>query len=66
MARVEVSVDFGTTINEGGYDVAVTEVTCGRCGHKTESYGDSQRSVDRCKVLLNRQCPLGQQNFYVE
>jgi len=39
--------------------------TCQRCGHETESFGTSERSVKRCLALLRTECPEGEQNFYV-
>jgi hypothetical protein len=39
--------------------------TCSRCGHETESYGTSERSVKRCLVLMREECPYGESNFYV-
>lgn len=39
--------------------------TCRRCGHQTESYGTHEKSIDRCLVLMNRECPKGEDNFYV-
>jgi hypothetical protein len=39
-------------------------VTCGRCGHVTESFGESDLSIRRCLVLLREECPNGENNFY--
>jgi tRNA(Ile2) C34 agmatinyltransferase TiaS len=51
---------------EGEYTtVSGTEVTCGRCGHTTESYGTSDASIRRCLALMREECPEDEQNFYV-
>jgi hypothetical protein len=38
--------------------------TCTRCGHETESFGTSERSVNRCLVLMREECPNQEKNFY--
>lgn len=40
--------------------------TCSECDHETESFGTSDRSIKRCLVLMREECPLGEENFYVE
>lgn len=42
------------------------EVTCTRCGHTTESFGESDRSIRRCLALMREECPDGESNFYVD
>jgi hypothetical protein len=37
---------------------------CTRCGHTTESYGVSARSVRRCLALMREECPEDERNFY--
>jgi len=39
--------------------------TCSKCGHQTESYGTGTKSVNRCLVLMNRECECSENNFYV-
>lgn len=46
-------------------DVPSIRATCGRCGHETESYGTTDRSVARCLVLMREECPYNETNFYV-
>ena len=41
------------------------EATCSRCGHTTESFGDSENSVKRCLALMREECPKKQNNYYV-
>lgn len=45
---------------------ARVEVTCSKCGHTVESFGTSDASVRRCLALLREECPLGENNFYVD
>lgn len=63
--RVACDVDETTMQNEDGYDVDGVEVTCGRCGHTTESFGTSGASIRRCLVLMRQECPRGEANYYV-
>jgi len=41
------------------------QVTCGRCSHTTESFGQGESSVKRCLALLREECPRDEQNYYV-
>ena len=52
---------------EGNHgSVPSVSATCSRCGHTTESFGQSESSVKRCLVLLREECPKDEKNFYVE
>jgi hypothetical protein len=63
--RIPCSVDYVEL--EGDYGpVDSVEVTCSRCGHTTESYGDGADSIRRCLALLKEECPKGESNWYVE
>jgi hypothetical protein len=46
--------------------VASVSATCSRCGHETQSYGTTERSIQRCLVMLSEECPKGEKNFYVD
>lgn len=48
-----------------GYTPGVI-ATCSRCGHSTESCGESGASVRRCLALMREECPEGESNFYTE
>lgn len=65
MARVECTVTETMLANNEGREQPGIVVECGRCDHKTESFGTSDRSVKRCLVMLKEECPLGERNFYV-
>lgn len=61
--RVTCSLDF--VVLEGDYgDVDGVEVTCHRCGHSTESFGEGPESIKRCLALLREECPEGDDNWY--
>ena len=68
--RVECEVEHvtldGDYTDRAGNPVQVDGVRaiCGRCGHVTESFGTSDRSIRRCAVLLHEECPRGENNFY--
>lgn len=63
--KVECEVDYVDLENDNGRIVEGVEVTCSRCGHSTESYGTGESSIKRCLVMLNEECPRGENNFYV-
>jgi hypothetical protein len=71
--RIACDIQFGVTTGDyysadggGGHaTVPTTEATCSRCGHQTESYGNSGASVRRCLALMREECPRGGANFYV-
>lgn len=44
--------------------VPSVRVSCGRCGHSTESYGTGENSIKRCCALLREECPEDEYNFY--
>ena len=51
---------------EGDYaPVPSIEATCSRCGHTTQSYGQSEASIKRCLALMRQECPRQEKNFYV-
>ena len=43
----------------------VTTASCNRCKHETESYGESIDSETRCLVLMRKECPRRESNYYV-
>lgn len=51
---------------DNGEPIDSTCATCKRCGHETESYGTSSASARRCLVLLRKECPNKESNFYRE
>lgn len=65
MAKVECEVEFTQAENDRGQMQDCTKVTCGNCGHITQSWGTKQGSVTRCLMLLKEECPEGANNFYV-
>lgn len=66
MARIECETEEVTLENDEGIEVDGVQATCSRCGHETESFGTSERSVKRCLVLMREECPEGENNYYVE
>lgn len=66
MARVECSVEETDLVNDQGRKVRGVRVSCGQCGHETESFGTTERSITRCLMLLKEECPnAAKGNFYV-
>jgi hypothetical protein len=65
MAKVECTVEQCELENDRGMMIPGVVVTCSKCGHFTESFGTTSRSIKRCLVLLREECPQGEKNFYV-
>jgi hypothetical protein len=62
---MEVKCDIEKVEMEGMFGaVDGIRATCSRCGHVTESFGTTDRSVRRCCVLMREQCPRSESNFY--
>lgn len=64
--RVEVEIDLVTLENDSGREIESVCATCLRCDHTTESFGTSERSRRRCLVLLKEECPLNEDNYYID
>ncbi len=63
---MNVSCEIEETELEGDHAmVAGIRASCSRCGHETESFGTSERSIQRCLALMREECPSGANNFYV-
>lgn len=65
MAKIEVEISYVDIENEQGILLPSVQANCTKCGHITESFGTSERSVKRCLVLLKEECPESSNNFYV-
>ena len=65
MAEVGCTVDYLQLENDDGREVDSVEVTCKKCDHTTQSYGDSAASVRRCLLLLREECPQNESNWYI-
>jgi hypothetical protein len=66
MARVEASIEEVDIENEGGRMQDGVRATCSRCDHETEAFGTGPKSRRRCLVLLRDECPMHEENFYVD
>ncbi len=62
---VTCSVDYVELDGDYG-PVDGVEVTCNRCGHVTQSFGDGPDSIRRCLALMKEECPRGGSNWYIE
>jgi len=63
--RVSVDIEVDVILNEDGYEVPGVCAFCQRCGHTTESYGQSDASIKRCLALMRETCPEAENNWYV-
>lgn len=62
--RVHCEVEYVELENDDGREVPSVCVSCTRCGHETESFGQGDASVKRCLALMREECPEGEDNFY--
>jgi len=62
--KVLVETDFHELENEREQMVPGITVTCSRCGNSQESFGQTDKSVNRCIMLLKESCPKGEKNYY--
>ena len=65
MSKIKCTVEFTSDYNDAGYEVDSVVVTCSKCGYETLSWGQGARSINRCLVLLNGECPHAENNLYV-
>lgn len=63
--KVKCEIDYVDLQGSYGHNVPGVRATCKRCGHTTESFGDGEKSVARCLVLMRKECPEEEENFYV-
>jgi hypothetical protein len=64
--EVPVTIDEGEIEDDHGGLRPGIIAECTRCGHTTQSFGTSERSVGRCLALMREQCPEDEKNYYVE
>ncbi len=62
--KIACSIDFTELETDEGHLVDGVSALCSRCGHETQSFGTSDRSIRRCLVLMREGCPEGEDNFY--
>lgn len=66
MAKVKFETTHTTLENDYGREQDGIVVTCSKCGHQVEVFGDDERSIKRGAATLNDECPLEENNFYEE
>jgi hypothetical protein len=64
--RVECEVEYTELDGSHGQEVPGVIVSCTRCSHSEQSFGQGEASVRRCLALLRENCPNGEENFYVD
>lgn len=65
MSKIDCEIQRTDLDNDRGTTTPSVVLTCARCGHQTESYGQRGRSVRRCLTRMGEECPAGDKNFYV-
>ena len=66
MAKIKCEIIEDSEPNDYGTETPCIRAICSRCGHETMSYGDSEESIRRCLALMREECPLDENNFYIE
>lgn len=63
---MKVSVEIEEDYFEGDYggDIAGLRVSCSRCGHSVEVFGQEEASARRGALKLREECPKGENNYY--
>lgn len=65
MAIVRVEVIY--TELDGDYGmVDGIEVSCSKCSHYVEVFGQHEGSINKACAMLNEECPNNENNFYKE
>ena len=64
MPEIPCDVEKVDINNEKDQPVPSICLTCTKCGHQTESYGQRGRSLRRCLAMMKEECPRDEKNFY--
>jgi hypothetical protein len=62
--RILCSIGYDEIENDEGHFIEGVAAICSRCGHLTESFGNSECSIRRCLALMRDECPEDESNFY--
>lgn len=62
--KIDVEIDEDYFPGDYG-DVAGLLVTCSRCGHSVEVFGQETASALRAARMLRDECPKNESNYYV-
>jgi len=66
MAKIEVEIEEDVAENDNGHEVPCVRARCTKCDHEVMSYGTSDASRRRCLAVMREECPLCENNFYVD
>ena len=66
MSEIECYTEQAEIENDDGFNVPGVITKCGDCGHETESFGTGDPSIKRNLALMREECPVGNNNFYVD
>ncbi len=64
MSKIFCEVEYSTDENDEGVEVDCVIVTCSKCGHQVQSWGDSDQSIKRSCAVMSEECPESESNFY--
>lgn len=64
--KIDVNFEEIKAENEHKKLIPAVRATCTQCGHEVESFGREFASKRRCLALMREECPLGEDNYYVE
>ncbi|MFH1428517.1 MAG: hypothetical protein ABIH39_02120 [Candidatus Margulisiibacteriota bacterium] len=66
MTYVSCKISHEYEEDSEGNEIVHTCATCTRCYHQTTVEGKSKESVEQCLALLSKECPLKENNLYVD
>lgn len=66
MSQIECEVHFFDKENEHGKTTPAVRITCGKCLHEVEVFGQGPDSIKRGLATMREECPQGKKNWYVE
>lgn len=64
MAKIECELERVDLSDGNGRMVPGVVLRCSECGHETESFGESAKSIRRCLALMREECPNEGTNYY--
>ena len=65
MNEILCSLTESTCTNNQGRQINSVVLKCSKCGHYTESWGDSDTSIERALLMMAKECPFEERNKYV-
>ena len=62
--KISVSIDYADVETDSGRETEGLCITCKRCGHAVEVTGIHIGSARYAAILLGKECPNNESNYY--